>query len=161
MTVDPNFHFGICMCLVDETFLEFHRFEHLLQALMKPDGFRLHLLAPAYHPQYNLFYCVSYHLARLPVFTSSSCWHNGVTATVGFDTIPPINFRILLCFNLDIIATMKHTESRHASYGTKLIYFWSLCFKWPMVELVALAHSRISHGWKFLSYKVPLLANTW
>ena len=121
MTVDPNFHFGICMCLVDETFLEFHHFEHLLQALMKPDGFRLHLLAPAYHPQYNLFYCVSYHLARLPGFTSSSCWHNGVTATVGFDTIPPINFRILLCFNLDIIATMKHTESRHASYRTNLL----------------------------------------
>ena len=160
MTVDPNFHFGICMCLVDETFLEFHHFEHLLQALMKPDGFHLHLLAPAYHPQYNLFYCVSYHLARLPGFMSSSRWHNGVTATVGFDTIPPINFRILLCFNLDIIAILWSIQS-HVIRVMGQIYFWSLCFKWPMVELVALAHSRISRGWKFLSYKVPLLANTW
>ena len=51
----------ICMCLVNETFLEFHRFKHLLQALMKPDGFHLHLLAPVYHPQYNLSYRVFHH----------------------------------------------------------------------------------------------------
>ena len=53
--------FEIYMCLVDETLLEFHRFKHLLQALMKPYGFHLHLLAPANHPQYNLSCRVSHH----------------------------------------------------------------------------------------------------
>ena len=38
----------ICMCLVDEAFLEFNRFKHLLQALIKPDGSHLHLLELAY-----------------------------------------------------------------------------------------------------------------
>ena len=119
MIPDPNrlpFWKFVCAWWISETFLEFHHFEYLLQALMKPNGFHLHLLAPAYHTQYNLSYCISYHhLARSPGFTSSSRWHNGVTAMVGFDTIPPINFKILICFTLDIIATMKHTESRHAS----------------------------------------------
>ena len=53
--------FEIYLCLVDETFLKFHHFEHLLQTLMKPDGFHLHSLAPAYHPQYNLSCRVSHH----------------------------------------------------------------------------------------------------
>ena len=61
------------MSLVDETFLEFHRFEHLLQALMKPHGSYLHLLEPAYYSQYNLSYCISHHLAGLLEFKSSSC----------------------------------------------------------------------------------------
>ena len=129
---------------------------------LKPDGFHLHLLAPAYHPQYNLSYRVS--SSRSPGFKSSSRWRNGVTATIGFDTVPPINFRILLCFTLDIVVTMKHTESRHASSEANSLFDHVMCFKWPTVELVALDHNRNSHGWKLLisaSYKVPLLANMW
>ena len=63
---------------------------------------------------------------------------------VGFDTIRPINFRILICFTLNITATMKHTESHHASSGQ--IHFRLRDTKWPAVELVALDHNRISHG---------------
>ena len=165
MNVDPNmlpFWKFVCVWWISETFLEFHHFEHLLHALMKPNGFQLHFLAPAYHPQYNLSYCVSYNLARSPGFTSSFRWHNKVTAMVGFDTVPPINFRILICFTSDIIATIKHTESRHASSGQ--IHFQSHDVKWPAVELVALDHNRISYWWKLLmlaSYKMALLANTW
>ena len=62
----------ICMCLVNETFLEFHRFKPLLQALMKPDGFHLHLLASVYHPQYNLSYRVSHHPAHQDSSLSSA-----------------------------------------------------------------------------------------
>ena len=61
---------------------------------------------------------------------------------VGFDTIPPINFRILLCFTLDIVATMKHTESRYVSCEANLRFDHVMRFKWLTVELVALDHNR-------------------
>ena len=54
----------ICMCLVNETFLEFHYLKHLVQAVMKPDGFHLHLLASVYHPLYNVSYHISHHLGH-------------------------------------------------------------------------------------------------
>ena len=63
---------------------------------------------------------------------------------VGFDTIPLIDFRILLCFTLDIVATMKHTESRHVSSEANLLFNHVMCFKKLTMELMALDHKIIT-----------------
>ena len=150
----------VCACTVDETFLEFHCFEHLLKALMKPDGFHLHLLVPAYHPQYNLSYCVSYLLARLLGSTSSShCYCNG---RIQYYISNKFQNTALFHFRHHFYHEVYRVTSRE--FQGKFTFDHVICFKWPTVELVALDHNRISHGWKLLmlaSYKIALLANTW
>ena len=143
---------------MDETFLEFHCFKHLLQALMKPDGFHLHLLAPTYHPQYNLSYCVSYHPARSPGSTfSSRCYCNG---RIRYYTSNKFQNTALFHFRHCCYHEAYRVTSR--KFRGKFTFDHMMCFKWPMVKLVALDRYRISHGWKLLmlaSYKIALLAN--
>ena len=112
----------ISMCLVNDTFLEFHYFKHLLQAVMKPHGFHLHLLASvyAYHPLYNLSYRVSHHpghrnlslssadvMELLPVLCFPACMLNNANI---------INTGLLMYDRIVLNDLMHSSDISHKAY---------------------------------------------